>query len=292
MTLRWDDLRRPFALESGTRFGIQQQYPVVQRPTRILRDLQRVDVDGQLRPLRGPRQRVSPQSQARTRWRCVQAGEFNFALGQFGQVCVICMRDKSAIDQQRQSACLRLEYGIRNSTLATIADLIVEPVSMHAIEATAHAYVRVRTLGVTASRLLQTQGRLRCRTGIGGQQVLFRLGTPQLPEAERGERRDPQSQQQQRQPGGLVPASFQHGKVYTATLRKPVERAMTSKILIVVFLIAIVWNLGAGLYYMMTDKGGSNRTVRSLTWRIGLSVLLIILIAIGMATGYITPHGP
>jgi hypothetical protein len=66
---------------------------------------------------------------------------------------------------------------------------------------------------------------------------------------------------------------------------------MTSKILIVVFLIAIVWNLGAGLYYMMTDKGGSNRTVRSLTWRIGLSVLLIVLIAIGMATGYITPHG-
>ena len=67
---------------------------------------------------------------------------------------------------------------------------------------------------------------------------------------------------------------------------------MGSKILIVVFLIAIVWNLGAGLYYMMTDKGGSNRTVKSLTWRIGLSVLLITLIAIGMLTGYITPHAP
>lgn len=67
---------------------------------------------------------------------------------------------------------------------------------------------------------------------------------------------------------------------------------MGSKILIVVFLIAIVWNLGAGLYYMMTDKGGSNRTVKSLTWRIGLSVLLIALIAIGMLTGYITPHAP
>ena len=70
------------------------------------------------------------------------------------------------------------------------------------------------------------------------------------------------------------------------------NRAMGSKILIVVFLIAIVWNLGAGLYYMMTDKGGSNRTVKSLTWRIGLSVLLITLIAIGMLTGYITPHAP
>lgn len=66
---------------------------------------------------------------------------------------------------------------------------------------------------------------------------------------------------------------------------------MTSKILIVVFLIAIVWNLGAGLYYMMTDKGGTDRTVKALTRRIGLSVLLIVLIIIGMLTGIIQPHG-
>ncbi|SFN18224.1 twin transmembrane helix small protein [Dokdonella immobilis] len=66
---------------------------------------------------------------------------------------------------------------------------------------------------------------------------------------------------------------------------------MTSKILIVVFLIAIVWNLGAGLYYMMTDKGGTDRTVKALTRRIGISVLLIVLIMIGMLTGYIQPHG-
>ena len=62
-------------------------------------------------------------------------------------------------------------------------------------------------------------------------------------------------------------------------------------LLIVAFLIAIVWNLGAGLYYMMTDKGRSNRTVKALSWRIGLSVLLIVLIIIGMLTGIIQPHG-
>lgn len=66
---------------------------------------------------------------------------------------------------------------------------------------------------------------------------------------------------------------------------------MTSKILIIVFLIAIVWNLGAGLYYMMTDKGGTNRTVKALTRRIGLSVLLIVLIIVGIFTGIIQPHG-
>ncbi len=66
---------------------------------------------------------------------------------------------------------------------------------------------------------------------------------------------------------------------------------MAGKILIVVFLIAIVWNLGAGMYYMMTDKGSSDRTVKALTRRIGLSILLIVLIIIGMATGIIQPHG-
>jgi succinate dehydrogenase/fumarate reductase cytochrome b subunit len=66
---------------------------------------------------------------------------------------------------------------------------------------------------------------------------------------------------------------------------------MLSKIVIVVFLIAIVWNLGAGLYFMMTDKGGTDRTVKALTRRIALSVFLIILIIIGIFTGIIEPHG-
>ena len=63
------------------------------------------------------------------------------------------------------------------------------------------------------------------------------------------------------------------------------------KLLIIAFLIVIVWNLGAGLYYMMVDKGTTNRTVRSLSWRIGLSVALILLVAAGIFTGVIKPHG-
>ena len=62
-------------------------------------------------------------------------------------------------------------------------------------------------------------------------------------------------------------------------------------LLIVAFLIAILWNLGAGLYYMMVDKGKTDRTVKSLTWRIGLSVVLILLVAAGIFTGVIKPHG-
>ena len=66
---------------------------------------------------------------------------------------------------------------------------------------------------------------------------------------------------------------------------------MPIKLLIVLFLIVIVYNLFAGLFYMMTDKGKTNRTVRALTWRIGLSVFLILLVMLGIMTGVIQPHG-
>lgn len=62
-------------------------------------------------------------------------------------------------------------------------------------------------------------------------------------------------------------------------------------LLIIAFLILIVWNLGAGLYYMLVDKGESNRTVNALTKRIGLSVALILLVILSIYMGWITPHG-
>ena len=62
-------------------------------------------------------------------------------------------------------------------------------------------------------------------------------------------------------------------------------------LVVIAFLVVILYNLGAGLYYMMIDKGQTDRTVKALTWRIGLSVLLILLVIAGIATGIIQPHG-
>lgn len=61
-------------------------------------------------------------------------------------------------------------------------------------------------------------------------------------------------------------------------------------LLIVGFLALIGYNLFAGLYYMVTDKGTTDRTVTALTKRIVLSVVLIGLVCAGIATGYIEPH--
>ena len=62
-------------------------------------------------------------------------------------------------------------------------------------------------------------------------------------------------------------------------------------LLVIAFLAVIVWNLGAGLYYLLVDRGQTKRTVRALSWRIGMSVALVALLVIGIATGVIQPHG-
>ncbi|MEN8107112.1 MAG: twin transmembrane helix small protein [Pseudomonadota bacterium] len=66
---------------------------------------------------------------------------------------------------------------------------------------------------------------------------------------------------------------------------------MLAKIIIVLFLLIIIGSLFSGLFYLVRDKGTSERTVKALTVRISLSVLLFILLMIGYATGVLQPHG-
>jgi hypothetical protein len=66
---------------------------------------------------------------------------------------------------------------------------------------------------------------------------------------------------------------------------------MITKIIIVLFLIAIIGSLFSGLFFLMKDKGASERTVKALTVRISLSVLLFIMLIVGFATGLLQPHG-
>lgn len=62
-------------------------------------------------------------------------------------------------------------------------------------------------------------------------------------------------------------------------------------LVIIAFLILILWNLGAGLYYMLVDKGGSKRTVNALTRRVALSVALVLGIVFAAWMGWIDFHG-
>ncbi|MCK5359655.1 MAG: twin transmembrane helix small protein [Gammaproteobacteria bacterium] len=62
------------------------------------------------------------------------------------------------------------------------------------------------------------------------------------------------------------------------------------KIIIVSLLLLVLFSLGSALVAMV--KGDtSDKMVKSLTWRIGLSVFIFVLLIIGQATGVITSHG-
>ena len=63
------------------------------------------------------------------------------------------------------------------------------------------------------------------------------------------------------------------------------------KIVVAIAFILILGSLGSALFYLMRDKGKSNRTVHALAMRVGLSITLFLLILLGYKLGYITPTG-
>ena len=56
--------------------------------------------------------------------------------------------------------------------------------------------------------------------------------------------------------------------------------------LIIFVMIGIVVSLGFGLYFLVTDSGKTERTVWSLTIRVGLAALLLVILAIGFMSRY------
>jgi formate/nitrite transporter FocA (FNT family) len=64
------------------------------------------------------------------------------------------------------------------------------------------------------------------------------------------------------------------------------------KIIIVGMLALIVISLFTALYTLVKDKGQSDRTLRALAMRVGLSIGLILLIYISYKAGLIQPNQP
>jgi hypothetical protein len=63
------------------------------------------------------------------------------------------------------------------------------------------------------------------------------------------------------------------------------------KIIVAIAFLLILGSLGSALFFLMKDKGKSNRTVKALTMRVGFSVALFILILLAYKFGLIQPTG-
>ena len=62
------------------------------------------------------------------------------------------------------------------------------------------------------------------------------------------------------------------------------------KLLVLLLLLGIVVSLGSALFHLARDQGGSRRTLRFLTYRIGLSVGLFALLFVLYWLGVIEPN--
>lgn len=71
----------------------------------------------------------------------------------------------------------------------------------------------------------------------------------------------------------------------------PMSFTTLYKALLVIVFLAVIFELGRALYFMMTDRKDTGRTVWALTRRVAFSALLIALIVIGIVTGVLHPHG-
>lgn len=68
---------------------------------------------------------------------------------------------------------------------------------------------------------------------------------------------------------------------------------MLIKSIVIIAFILIIVSLGSALFHLIKHKSEENsvRTVKALTIRIGLSVLLFIFVVIALLTGLVKPHG-
>ncbi len=63
------------------------------------------------------------------------------------------------------------------------------------------------------------------------------------------------------------------------------------KYLIAIAFILIIGSLGRALFYMMRDKGKSNKTVNSFAMRVGFSIALFLFLLFANYMGWIQPTG-
>ena len=62
------------------------------------------------------------------------------------------------------------------------------------------------------------------------------------------------------------------------------------KALIALAFVGILASLGSALFFLMRDKGTTNRTVNALTVRVGLSIALLLFIWFSYWMGWIEPR--
>ena len=68
---------------------------------------------------------------------------------------------------------------------------------------------------------------------------------------------------------------------------------MLVKAVVIIILLVILYTLGSSFFYLVKDKGEGDGMLKRLTWRIGLSLFLLLVLYGMFMLGWIEPsRGP
>jgi hypothetical protein len=65
---------------------------------------------------------------------------------------------------------------------------------------------------------------------------------------------------------------------------------MLAKALILFTMLMILVSLASGLIFLVRDEGKTKRSVKALSWRIGLSLGLFLFLLLAYSLKWISPH--
>ena len=71
----------------------------------------------------------------------------------------------------------------------------------------------------------------------------------------------------------------------------PQRNIVLAKLILVALLLAIIASLFSGLFFLMRDDSSKRRMLTALKIRVGLSITLLIFLALAFANGWLKPHG-
>ncbi len=63
------------------------------------------------------------------------------------------------------------------------------------------------------------------------------------------------------------------------------------RLIVVAVLIGIIASLASAAFQLAGGKGDSGKMLKALTWRIGMSVALFVVLLLAWKSGIIRPHG-
>ncbi|MCY4049926.1 MAG: DUF2909 domain-containing protein [Gammaproteobacteria bacterium] len=66
---------------------------------------------------------------------------------------------------------------------------------------------------------------------------------------------------------------------------------MLFKIVVISLLVFVIISLFTGFYFLMRDPSSSQRVTKALFLRVGLSLFIMLFLAIGIHFGWVLPHG-